>query len=300
MTLLIKHPLFRSLMVASCMLFVDTPVTLPKPNNADRTTDDETSPQGMKVTGTSPTRRRKSAKPKRSAYYKTIVDSGATVHCVRDKSLFTYLDTSKKIAIRVADKRTILSEGVGTCAVRLKSDDGHKHTFVLHNCIYSPHFSENLISTRRMWLDNRLSTHMGQSSYFKCHHTKTRYYFDNDCTSDMQPASRRIANNEDLDLIHARFNHCGKHRLRKLFDVTDGLGDAPHDMNKCYTHECPACIEGGHQHKSFAKRRPHNWTYFGERISSDLCGPFPKSVDGYIYALCLCGLIYEVLYFVPT
>ena len=70
MTLLIKHPLFRSLMVASCMLFVDTPVTLPKPNNADRTTDDETSPQGMKVTGTSPTRRRKSAKPKRStAYY---------------------------------------------------------------------------------------------------------------------------------------------------------------------------------------------------------------------------------------
>ena len=257
------------------MLSVDTPGMIPQPNT-HRTTEENTNHESIKVTGNPTTRRRKSAKPKRF-HHKAVVDSGATVHCIRDRSLFTYIDTSKRVKIRVADKRVILAEGVGSCAVNLKSSDGKLHTLVLHNCVYSPKFSENLISTRRMWLDNRLSTRMGEHNYFKCH------YFEEDCTSRLQPAARRIDNTVDLDIIHRRFNHCGKHRLRKMFDVTHGLGDAPNDMS---THECTACIEGGHKHKAFAKRRSHTYTYFGERISSDLCGPFPKSVDGYTFALC--------------
>ena len=30
---------------------------------------------------------------------------------------------------------------------------------------------------------------------------------------------------------------------------------------------------------------PHKYTYFGAKLSSDLCGPFPKSIDGHIYIL---------------
>ena len=282
MTKLINIPLFRSLLVASCMLCGDVSETIPKPTT-NRTNN--TSPKGMKVAGNSRSRRQKSAKPKRQCS-KSVVDSGATVHCIRDRSLFTHLDTNKHVNLRVADKRVIRSEGVGTCAVQLKSADGQFHTVMLHNCIYSPHFSENLISTRRLWLDNKLSTHMGKTSYFKCHHTMNRYYFDNDCTHDIQPAARRVDSKVHLDVIHARFNHCGTQRLRKLFDVTDGLGDAPSDMNHCHVHDCPACLEGGQRRKAFAKRRSQEYSYFGERISSDLCGPFPKSVDGYTYALC--------------
>ena len=257
-------------------------MTIPKPYT-DRTTS--TPPQGMKVTGDSKARRQRSAKPKRR-HSKSIVDSGATVHCIRDRSLFTHLDTTKHVNLRVADKRTLRSEGVGTCAVQLRSSDGQLHTVMLHNCIYSPHFSENLISTRRLWLDNKLSTHMGDTSYFKCHHTNTRYYFNNDCTHDLEPAARRVDSSVDLDVIHARFNHCGKHRLSKLYDVTNGLGDAPKDMSGCNAHDCPACLEGGSRRRPFAKKRTQEFSYFGERISSDLCGPFPKSVDGYTYALC--------------
>ena len=29
----------------------------------------------------------------------------------------------------------------------------------------------------------------------------------------------------------------------------------------------------------------HNYAYFGEKLSSDLCGPFPKSIEGYRYLL---------------
>ena len=200
MTLLIKHPFFRTVLIAACMLSVDTPGTIPK-LNTDRTS--ETTPKGMKVAGTPTTRRRKSAKPKRS-HSKTIVDSGASVHCIRDRSLFTSLDTSKHVSLKVADNRTIYSEGVGTCAVKIKAADGQYHDLILHNCLYSSHFSENLISTRRLWLDNKLSTHLGESSYFKCHYTKHRYYFSRDCTSDIRPAARRMESNIDLNVIHAR------------------------------------------------------------------------------------------------
>jgi len=49
---------------------------------------------------------------------------------------------------------------------------------------------------------------------------------------------------------------------------------------------CDACNAGGSRRKPFAKRTNHTYTYFGERLSSDLCGPFPKSVDGgYTYML---------------
>ena len=286
MTRLINTTIFRSILVASCMLADETPAYIPKPNTTDQHDHSNTTPSpSMKVTGNHHARRPHSAKRRRHS--KSVVDSGATVHCIRDRSLFTHLDTSKSVSLRVADKHVIRAEGVGTCAISLKSSNGEYHTVMLHNCIYSPLFSDNLISTRRLWLDNKLSTHMGESSFFKCHFTGARYYFDNDCSHELQPAARRIHTNLDLNTIHARFNHCGKHRLRKMFDVTNGLGDPPPDTSNFTSHNCPACLEGGHRRKAFAKRRSHEFTYFGERLSSDLCGPFPKSVDGFTYALCI-------------
>jgi hypothetical protein len=37
--------------------------------------------------------------------------------------------------------------------------------------------------------------------------------------------------------------------------------------------------------KAFPRRTSNPYTYFGEKLSSDLCGPFPKSVEGYRYLL---------------
>lgn len=280
MNKLIHTPLFRSVLIAACMLTGDVPLTIPRPASHAQS---PRQPSSMKVTSDSSPRKSRSSKKTK---YRSIVDSGATIHCIRDKSLFTHLDTSKSVRIRVADNRVINSEGVGTCAINLRSSNGEYHTIVLHNCVYSPHFCENLISTRRLWLDNRISTHMGESSYFKCHNSRARYHFANDCTHDLEPVARRISTDVDMNVIHARFNHCGRHRIRKLFDVTTGLGDCPSNSPPHDPLNCPACLEGAHKRKAFAKRRSHVYTYFGERISSDLCGPFPKSVDGFSYAIC--------------
>ena len=279
MTTFVRSSLFKHVLIASCMITSKIPYIVPRMPTDDPQRNEPRSSMRIDNHKRSRARPRSTKRLRRS-----IVDSGATIHCIRDKSLFTHLDTSKHISVRVADSRAITSEGVGTCAVQLMSADGASHTVMLHNCIYSPNFSENLISTRRLWLDNRMSTHMGDTSYFKCHSTNTRYYFENDCNLDLVPTARRIQHEVDLDLVHTRFNHCGKHRMRKMFDVTDGLGDKP--LGKHDSHTCPACLEGAHRRKAFAKRRTHVYTYFGERISSDLCGPFPKSIDGFTYALC--------------
>ena len=226
MTKLINTSLFRSVLIASCMLTSDVPSTIPpKPSMP---TCPSCPPSIMKVAGDSSPRQSRSSKKRRS---RSVVDSGATIHCIRDRSLFSHLDTSKSVRIRVADNRVINSEGVGTCAINLKSSNGETHTIILHNCVYSPLFSDNLISTRRLWRDNKISTHMGETNYFKCHDSKARYYFANDCSHDIEPAARRAHADIDMNVIHARFNHCGAHRLRKLFNVTTGLGDPPRSLS---------------------------------------------------------------------
>ena len=200
MTKLINNPFFRSVLIASCMLSGDVPCIIPRPLDNDKLHEPVTS---MKVSSDSTSRQSKSSKKKK---FKSVVDSGATVHCIRDKSLFTHLDTSKTVRIRVADDRVINSEGVGTCAIKLNSSNGESHTIVLHNCVYSPLFSENLLSTRRLWRDTRISTHMGETNYFKCHNSRNRYYFATDCTHDVEPAARRVNTHESVNILHARFN----------------------------------------------------------------------------------------------
>ena len=282
---LISSSLFKHCLVAACLISHEhTPIHIPPGPTHDACISCENEPPVAKLAGRGYASHVKSAKKKRR---RAIVDSGATIHCIKDRSLFTHLDTSKHVDLRVANNQMIRSEGVGTCAIEMTSSDGKKHVITLNNCVYSPMFSENLISTRRLWLEHKISCHLGSTSYLKCHFSNAHYYFSNDCRYDITPAARRVDSSLDMDLIHSRFNHCGQHRLRKLFDVTEGLptyvkGKHVHDPHK----PCPACVEGGSKKKAFAKRNPRNFTYFGERLSSDLCGPFPKSVDGFKYVMC--------------
>ena len=286
---LITSPLFKQCLIAACLLSHDcSTLSLHHDNAYQSCIDSDDEPPVAKIA--TPSRKSRIRSSKKRTSHKSVIDSGATVHCIKDRSLFTHLDTSRRVRLRVANQQVIESDGVGTCAIDLHSTDGKRHTVVLQNCVYSNTFSDNLISTRRLWLDNKISTHLGNTSYMKCHFTGAVYKFHNNCQYDLTSAARRVDTSADMDLIHARFNHCGKHRLRKMFDVTTGL--PPYDESKIHDHSsqkpCPACIEGGMSRKAFPKRKlsPHEYTYFGERVSSDLCGPFPKSVDGFTFVIC--------------
>lgn len=57
-----------------------------------------------------------------------VVDSGATVHCVSNKSMLTSTyENHKPVTIRVADNRVITAKAVGTCNVALAGNDGKRH-----------------------------------------------------------------------------------------------------------------------------------------------------------------------------
>ena len=70
-----------------------------------------------------------------------VVDSGATVHCVNDLKLLTSVYTnSKSVYIKVADKRVLEAQAVGTSIVSMVDDHGRRHQVTLHNVVYHPSF----------------------------------------------------------------------------------------------------------------------------------------------------------------
>ena len=104
---------------------------------------------------------------------KFTVDSGATIHCITDISLFTSIDRSVHVKIRVANNKLAYGSGLGTVALPLTNRKGITETIVLHNCVYCPQFSGNLISVRRLWKDNRISSHFGETSYLRDKYTNS-------------------------------------------------------------------------------------------------------------------------------
>ena len=183
-----RSPLFAKILLASCLICNDIPCIIPPSYTPPR--HDKNEHTTCRVSGDRQAGRQGVRSSKRRRRHRSIVDSGATIHCIKDRSLFTFLDTSKHVSIRVADKQVIRSEGVGDCAIKLTSSNGHAHTIILRNCVYMPSFSDNLISTRRLWRDNKISTHLGDPCYFKCHASRHRYYFNTDMSHDIIPEAQ--------------------------------------------------------------------------------------------------------------
>ena len=225
---------------------------------------------------------------KRKSQYEWIVDSGATVHCVNDFSLLTSVYTDHQpVTIRVADKRVLRAHAVGTVVTHLKDDKGRDHQITLHNVVYHPDFGCNLLSVRRLWRDNRLSTKFREKNHLKCSHTGAKFPFSFSGQYRAHTANSAVHTSKhhvDGDILHSRFGHCSSHRLHKLMERSRRMPKC-HDLKSHDPSNCDACQSGGSKRKPFRKREGNPFTYFGERLSSDLCGPFPKSVEGYTYML---------------
>ena len=214
-----------------------------------------------------------------------IVDSGATVHCVSDINLMSSIYTDHKpVKVVVANKQTITSHAVGTAVIAATDTHGRTHQIVLHNVIYHPSFHVNLISVSRLWHDNRIKTRFGGSNYLYCVHAHAKFKLDHQSLYQLsaQAAACAVTAN-DLDLLHARFGHCSYRRLSKIPSRAHNFpANVKHDPART-THDCDSCNAGATRKRAFARRSSVEYTYFGERLSSDLCGPFPKSIDGHRY-----------------
>ena len=90
----------------------------------------------------------------------------------------------------------------------------------------------------------------------------------------------------DDDIIHSRFAHASARRLDKLATRCIGFPKPSHIRTRIDPSSCDACNAGAARRRPFnSNTNPHKYTYFGACLSSDLCCPFPKSLDGYLYIL---------------
>ena len=62
-----------------------------------------------------------------------VVDSGATLHCINDISLFDSIDHHHpKVKLRVANGKVLEARAVGTVKLRLVAEDGSTTEILLH------------------------------------------------------------------------------------------------------------------------------------------------------------------------
>lgn len=216
------------------------------------------------------------------------VDSGASVHCINDASLFEQIYTDHRaVRVVVASGQVMVAKCVGTVRIKLRSmSSGEYRDVLLHNVIYHPDFSSNLLSVRRLWRDSRISTKFSGSCYFR--EAATRKKFEFECTEKGYRHTSVYSVSQPIspEVIHSRFGHCSSRRIRQAFHRSTGF---PCDHKDLPTHEhdptnCDACNQGGMKRKPVNKRPPKTFTYYGQQLSSDLL-ELPKSLQGHKYLL---------------
>ena len=229
----------------------------------------------------------KDREQRRQLHTNYVVDSGATLHCINDISLFDSIDHDHPpVKLRVANGKILVAHAVGTVKLKLQQPDGSITEVLLHNVVFHPDFSHNLLSVRRLWRDNRIKTRFGERNYFKEVSTQKRFYFQYSSEFKVQSACA-VSGHRGItpDVLHSRFGHCGARRLRQ--SVTRSANFPRHESLDHDPTDCDACQEGGARRRPFPRRVKQQFTMFGQRLSSDLCGPFPESVGGHKYALCI-------------
>ena len=209
--------------------------------------------------------------------------------------------------LSTANDDTVPVKQIGAVQLRLRNQHGSFDTVVLHNVCYTPTFSRNILSISRLWHENRLRTHFGASCYLKST-TGQKYRLDSSTSpyilgahavfstslhSTASPAAAEprsyAMSDAECRLWHARFMHSGSSKMRLLAQHIPRLAN--------YRHlDCDACLQGGAVKRSIRARRSYThpntvksskiFTKPGERISTDLCGPFPTGVaDRCVYAI---------------
>jgi len=221
-------------------------------------------------------------------HHKWVIDSSASVHCTSDPTLLTSVYYKHPpVLIKVADNRTLQAHAVGTAILSLLDQHHKTHHVTLHNVIYHPNFHTNLLSVRRLWLDNHIMCRFDPHNYLQDSPSGTKFPI----TYDQQYVSSHVTNVSSIrvvddDLIHARFSHASARRLDKLATRSIGFPRSSHDSIVLDPTACDACNAGAARRRPFQSHtNPSRYSYFGARLSSDLCGPFPKSIDSYVYML---------------
>jgi len=226
-----------------------------------------------------------------------IVDCGATKHCTPCLSdLAKVTNSNPNKVIRVGNGKHLAVTAIGTVRLKVptsvvskrknktKIESGHE-LMELSNVYVVPEMKCRLMSSEWAWRHDGIGTYLNDDRYLRLpsgahvgfkhagpdgHYRIAEAYASSDMTF------------MDSELWHASLAHFSPSRigLAKQHGYTALNG---------YTHDpstCAACL-ANRRKKSIPSKSTsgHVYTYFGEMVCSDICGPFEPSPQGFQYAL---------------
>ena len=188
-----------------------------------------------------------------------IVDSGATCHMCNDRKLFVELrNLDKPLEVTLGDGYDLHAIGRGVVVLETKLPSGRTKKCKLHDVLYVPKLSYNLLSVSRtsdagktarfgetscQILDaNRklvaVATRVGDLYYLSCHPGSQKCHTAVDKGTETRE-----------DVWHRRYGHLGTRNLQKLakHELVNGFD---FDMTK-EINFCESCVEGKHHRRHF-------------------------------------------------
>ena len=223
-----------------------------------------------------------------------IIDSGATCHICCNHAMFDELeDLNTPQIVTLGDGKSIETSKRGTVQLKLKQLDGLYKDGTLHDVLYVPELSYNLLSISKATSygktirfdksiceildeDNEvvgLATKLGSLYYLSCE------------IGDSQKIVNTVKHQSRIKVWHQRYGHLNVSSLRKLANdqLVKGLSssDVSDEMELCEScaqgklHRSPFPTTGGNRAKALL-----------ELVHSDVCGKInAKSLSGAEYFL---------------
>lgn len=214
------------------------------------------------------------------------VDNGATHHVTMRGDLFQDFERFDEAhTVTTADGNVIKAVGKGTVHLRANFK-GRIENLFLREVWYVPQISKNLFSV--LSSQDKNPTSVFESRVTRCSMrmngrivitgTRQRYggLYKIDCKV-IRPAVtvNLIEHGDMLQLYHERMGHQDKRHVKRLIEKELGVKTTNNG------ELCEGCIFGKAHRQPFGVR--DKATKPGERIHSDVCGPFPSSISGYRY-----------------
>ena len=221
---------------------------------------------------------------------KWILDSGATCHICCNQQLFDELEVKSSQDVTLGDSRVIKSAGSGTVKVKLTQRDGSYRDCTLHDVLYVPDLSFNLLSIakateyRKVLTFNESTCNIISEGDVVGSATKNGNLYYLDCSSFKQRVNT-AKTRTGVNVWHQRYGHLGISSLKKLAkdELVSGMssGDLSDEVELC-----ESCIKGKLHRTPFPSTSGRRAEEKLQLVHSDVCGKVnSKSLSGGEYFL---------------
>ena len=221
-----------------------------------------------------------------------IVDSGATCHMCNDRKLFTKFECLEKSQeVTLGDGHALEATGQGTVSLEMTLPDGNTNRCILHNVLYVPKLSYNLLSVTKVSEHGKVIKFDDSGCQILNKHDKhiavasklgNLYYLE---CKELEETHLSVVEKESKErLWHRRYGHLGEQNLQKLANKRL-VGNFDYDVTKEIGF-CETCIGGKHHKSHFQSSESTRSKDLLDLVHSDVCGKMnAKSIGGAEYFL---------------